>query len=242
MTSADRPTGICFDYGRTLVDFARPVAAIAAAGATLAAELPLAGSSWTGTAGELGLALDRLVDQLVAEGQRADPWREVDIEVIHQEALHRLLGVRPSPELSASAGAALQRAWATGVVPIEPAREVLATLKERGFRLALCSNAPFPAQLMHQQLERLDLRRYLDAVLFSSEIGWRKPDPRIFAEMLRRFRLPAQAVWFLGDEWEADIEGARAAGMRAILAPGSRAPVAGAEQLAQWSDLLVLLS
>jgi putative hydrolase of the HAD superfamily len=78
-------------------------------------------------------------------------------------------------------------------------------------------------------------------VLFSSEIGWRKPDPRVFTEILGRMGLPARSVWFVGDEWVADIEGARDAGMRAILAPGATAPMAGAEQLTQWDDLLALL-
>jgi len=241
VTSADRPAGICFDYGRTLVDFTRPETAIAAAGVSLAQELPLAESGWNGTPGEFALALDRLVDQRIDAGQRADPWREVEFEVIHREAMHQLLGAWPSREVSDRVGTVLQRAWVEGVAPIEPAREVLATLKERGLRLALCSNAPFPPQLMHEQLERFQLRRYFDAVLFSSEIGWRKPDPRIFAEMLKRLGLPARSVWFLGDEWEADIEGATAAGMRAILAPGARARREGAEQLARWGDLLTLL-
>lgn len=241
MTRPDPPAGICFDYGCTLVVIARPVAAIAAAGENLAAGLPLAGSSWSGTAGEFALALDQLVDQLVGEGQRADPGREVDIQAIHREALQQLLGAPPSPEVSAQVGADLQRAWVSGVSPIEPAREVLAKLRERGMRLGLCSNAPYPPALMREQLERLDLHQYFDAVLFSSEIGWRKPDPRVFTEILGRMGLPARSVWFVGDEWVADIEGARDAGMRAILAPGAKAPMAGAEQLTRWDDLLALL-
>jgi putative hydrolase of the HAD superfamily len=241
VTPADRPTGICFDYGRTLVDFARPDAALAAAGASLARELALAESSWIGTAGEFALALDQRVDRLIDQGQRADRWREVQFELVHRKAMHQLLGIWPSQEISARVGTTLQRAWVEGVDPIEPARAVLGKLKERGMRLALCSNAPFPPQLMYEQLERLQLDWYFDAVLFSSEIGWRKPDQRVFAEMLRRLSLPARSVWFLGDEWEADIQGATAAGMRAILVPGAKAPPEGAEQLLRWGDLLTLL-
>jgi HAD superfamily hydrolase (TIGR01509 family) len=239
--SPDRPTGICFDYGRTLVDFTRPDAALAAAGASLAGELPLAASGWRGTPGDFALALDQLVDRLIDEGQRANQWREVDFDLVHREAMHQLLGTWPSEEVSSQVGATLQRAWWEGVAPIEPARSVLGDLKERGMRLALCSNAPFPPPLMYEQLERLRLSRYFDAVLFSSEIGWRKPDPRVFAEILKRLGLPARSVWYLGDEWEADIEGATAAGMRAILAPGVKAPKEGAEQLSRWGDLLTML-
>ncbi|MGA7173658.1 MAG: HAD family hydrolase, partial [Candidatus Dormiibacterota bacterium] len=238
VTLAERPIGIGFDYGHTLVDFTRPDAAIAAAGETLAEELDLGSSKWVGTPGEFALALDQLVDQLIDERQRANRWREVDFEELHQLGMHLLLGRWPSDQLSELVGVTVQRAWVEGVAPIEPARAILAQLKEQGIRLALCSNAPFPSRQMHEQLERFQLVGYFDAVLFSSEIGWRKPDPRIFAEMLHRLGLPARSVWFIGDEWEADIKGATAAGIKAILAPGARAPEAGADQLTAWSDLL----
>jgi HAD superfamily hydrolase (TIGR01509 family) len=241
VTGRDLPAGICFDYGFTLVDFARPVAAIAAAGEGMAGELPLADSGWGGTAGEFAVALDQLIDRLIGEGYSEIGWREVDIEAIHQAALHQLLRSQGSAELSAEFGAALQRAWVEGAAPVIPALKVLQQLRERGVRIGLCSNAPYPPALMYEQLDRLDLRRYFDAVLFSSEIGWRKPDPRIFSEILARMGLPASSVWFLGDDWEADIKGAQRAGMRAILAPGAKAPGAAAEQLSQWEDLVSLL-
>ncbi|HUY24883.1 MAG TPA: HAD family hydrolase [Candidatus Saccharimonadales bacterium] len=241
MTAPGLPAGICFDYGSTLVDFTRPVAAIAAAGESLAAKLPLAGSAWKGTAGEFALALDLLLDRLIDDAHRELSVREVDIESIHREATQQLLGCVLNPELSAELEAALQRAWVAGASPVRPALTVVNQLKERGLRIGLCSNAPYPPALMYEQLDQLDLRRYFDAVLFSSEIGWRKPDPRIFAELLMRMGLPASSVWFVGDEWGADIEGARGVGMAAILAPAAAAPFAAAAQLSQWGDLVKLL-
>lgn len=241
MTRPALAAGICFDYGSTLVDFTRPVGAIAAAGEGLAGELPLAGSAWNGTAGEFAVALDVLVDRLIGEGHRELGTREVDIEAIHQEATQQLLGRVLNPDLSAELGAALQRAWVAGANPVGPALKVVNQLRERGVRIGLCSNAPYPPALMYEQLDRLDLRQYFDAVLFSSEIGWRKPDPRIFSELLTRIGLPASSVWFVGDEWEADIEGARGVGMPAILAPAAKAPVVTAAQLSHWDDLVKLL-
>ncbi len=241
MSKAERPLGICFDYGRTLVEFTRPEAAIAKAGAGLAQELALDETSWRGTAAEFALELDRLVDEMVDTEQRADPWREVDFKTLHREAMRSLMGCRPDAETSDRVANALQRAWIQGVMPIESARRVVARLHEQGMPLGLCSNAPFPPHLMDEQLEHLGLRQYFDATLFSSEIGWRKPDPRIFAEMLDRLGLAAESVWFLGDEWEADIQGASAAGMRPILAPGASGLGSGVERLARWDDLLALL-
>lgn len=242
MTRPALAAGICFDYGSTLVEFSRPVAAIAAAGEALAGKLPLGGSVWNGTAGEFAVALDLMLDRLIAEGHRELGTREVDIEAIHQEAIQRLLGCALNPELSTELGVALQRAWVAGASPVEPALRVLDQLKARGVRVGLCSNAPYPPALMYEQLDRLELRRYFDAVLFSSEIGWRKPDPRIFSELLTRLGLPPSSVWFVGDEWEADIEGARGVGMRAILTPAAKAPDEAAAQLSHWGDLVKLVS
>ncbi|MGA8207922.1 MAG: HAD family hydrolase, partial [Candidatus Dormiibacterota bacterium] len=241
MTRPALPAGICFDYGSTLVEFSRPVAAIAAAGEDLAGKLPLGGSAWHGTAGEFAVALDLLLDRLIAEGHRELGTREVDIEGIRKQAIQQLLGCDLNPELDAELEVGLQRAWVAGAHPVEPALRVLDQLKARGVRIGLCSNAPYPPALMYEQLDRLDLRRYFDAVLFSSEIGWRKPDPRIFSELLTRLGLPPGSVWFVGDEWEADIEGARRVGMRAILTPAATAPDQVREQLSHWVDLVKLV-
>jgi HAD superfamily hydrolase (TIGR01509 family) len=241
VTGPDVPEGICFDYGSTLVNFERPVAAIAAAGEGLVADLPLSGGAWSGRAGEFAVALDLLLDQLIAEGHRDRGDREVDIDAIHADAIRQLLGRDLSPQLTARLEAALQRAWVEGAAPVEPALQALRRLREQGVQIGLCSNAPYPPALMYEQLDRLDLRRYFDAVVFSSEIGWRKPDPRIFSEVLARMALPANSVWFVGDDWEADIKGAQHAGMRALLAPGVTAPDGSAEQLGRWEDLENLL-
>jgi HAD superfamily hydrolase (TIGR01509 family) len=241
VTGPDVAAGICFDYGSTVVNFERPMAAIAAAGERLAAELPLAGSAWSGSAGEFAVALDLLLDRLIAEGHDVLGDEEVAIKAIHADAVRQLLGRDLPPKLTARLQAALQRAWVEGAAPVESALAALRRLREQSVRTGLCSNAPYPPALMYEQLDRLDLRRYFDAVLFSSEIGWRKPDPRIFSEVLARMALPASSVWFVGDDWEADIKGAQRAGMRALLAPGAMAPDESAEQLSQWEDLPRLL-
>ncbi len=56
-----------------------------------------------------------------------------------------------------------------------------------------------------------------DAVLTSSRIGYRKPHPEIYAAALRRAGCPPTEVLFVGDNVRADVQGPRAAGMRAVL-------------------------
>ena len=70
---------------------------------------------------------------------------------------------------------------------------------------------------LHDVLERTRLRPLLDAVVTSAEFGAAKPDPSIFHHALALAgATPAEAV-HAGDDVEADVEGARAAGIAAVL-------------------------
>jgi len=95
------------------------------------------------------------------------------------------------------------------------ARETLETLRARGYRLGLVSNTPWgtPDYLWRGQLERFDLDRFFEVIHFSSDVGFRKPDRRIFRLTLKRLGARPETALFVGDEPEADIGGARAAGI-----------------------------
>ena len=87
-------------------------------------------------------------------------------------------------------------------------------LRGRGIRLGVVSN--FDGRLV-RVCEALNIDRYLDAIVMSARSGYAKPDPRIFAVALGRLGVgPAEAV-HVGDSMTEDVEGARAAGLRAVL-------------------------
>ncbi len=98
------------------------------------------------------------------------------------------------------------------------ARETLAVLRARGYRLGLVSNTPWgsPDYLWRGQLERFGLARFFEVTCFSSDVGFRKPDPRIFRAALKALDVPAGRAVFIGDEPEADIGGAHAAGLGSV--------------------------
>ncbi|MHB8554502.1 MAG: HAD hydrolase-like protein, partial [Candidatus Dormibacteria bacterium] len=60
--------------------------------------------------------------------------------------------------------------------------------------------------------------------------------------LLSELGIKASESWYVGDELEADIEGARAAGMLPLLAPRAglpeRARELGAEALISWAELV----
>jgi len=62
-------------------------------------------------------------------------------------------------------------------------------------------------------LVAIGLDDYFEANLSAREAGMLKPDPRIFGMLLQRSGLRAPAVAHVGDDPEADVEGARGAGV-----------------------------
>ena len=93
---------------------------------------------------------------------------------------------------------------------------VLGELGAAGYPMGLVSNVALLPHLMREDLERLGIAPHLRASVFSSEVGVRKPDPRIFAEALERMAVgPAETV-FVGDRLYDDVSGAQAVGMRAV--------------------------
>jgi putative hydrolase of the HAD superfamily len=112
----------------------------------------------------------------------------------------------------------------------EPARQLgdsthalLDSLRERGLRTGLVSNAFDPGWLLHNDLERMGLAERLHAAVFSSEIGKRKPHEAIFAAALESLGVEAERALFVGDRRFEDIRGAKEAGMTTVQAYWFRA-------------------
>ena len=91
---------------------------------------------------------------------------------------------------------------------------LLDELRRRGLRLGLISNWD---ERLPRLLDGLGLAGRLDAVVYSQEVGAEKPDGRIFAAALDRLSLPPARVLHVGDRRRHDLEGAQAAGLRALL-------------------------
>jgi HAD superfamily hydrolase (TIGR01509 family) len=185
----------------------------------------------------LGPELDSLVDQLVAQAHRDDPVREVDIYWAYGRALQATLGLTPTPAQIRDVCHLLQLPWRDAITVDEEAAATLRQLQQDGARLGLLSNSPYPAHLMREMLAGQGLQQRFDAIVFSSEVGVRKPAPQAFAALLDRLSTPPADSWFVGDEWQADIEGSRRAGMTPILSPRG-----GAEQGEASSDVVRLKS
>jgi HAD superfamily hydrolase (TIGR01509 family) len=112
----------------------------------------------------------------------------------------------------------------------EPARllgstthALLDSLRQRGLKLGLVSNAFDPEWLLVRDLEQMGLAERLDVAVFSSAVGMRKPHPVIFEHALDRLGVLPKRVLFVGDRLYEDMRGAGELGMTTVQALWFRA-------------------
>jgi putative hydrolase of the HAD superfamily len=106
------------------------------------------------------------------------------------------------------------------------AAPALRELRALGARLVVVSNWDVS---LHERLDETGLAPLVDAVVASAEVGHAKPDGAIFALALERAGVPAAAALHAGDSLDADVAGALAAGLRAVLVARDGAVAAPAD-------------
>jgi HAD superfamily hydrolase (TIGR01509 family) len=180
----------------------------------------------------------RLTEYFESEGLEFDNWRHDVLYHVFQphdreyspamprEArnayLQRLaarlfdsLNVRVAPEsLPGHAARIWELIGPTSLVVFPEVDRVLRTLRSAGIRTAIVSN--WMRGLGHFCVE-LGIADGFDHVLASAELGMKKPEPEIFAEACRRLGAAPGRTLHVGDTVIDDLEGARNAGLHALL-------------------------
>jgi putative hydrolase of the HAD superfamily len=95
--------------------------------------------------------------------------------------------------------------------PTADTLETLHALRARDKKLGIITNGP--TRWQSRKLESLGITPLFDTILISESEGFEKPDGRIFARALERCGVLASESIFVGDHPEADIAGAKAAGL-----------------------------
>jgi len=90
----------------------------------------------------------------------------------------------------------------------------LDALRAAGLRLSLASNAE---PLLRRKLAELGLAQRFDHLAISGEVGVEKPNPRFFLGALDVLGVSPERAVHVGDLYEVDVVGARAAGLAAIM-------------------------
>ena len=100
------------------------------------------------------------------------------------------------------------------VRPFDGALDVLSVLRKRGHRLGLLTNGS--AEFQRKKLTRYDLEPMFELILIEGELGYGKPDQRVFAGALAHFGVPPSRACMIGDNLEADVLGACTLGITRI--------------------------
>ncbi|MEO8897408.1 MAG: HAD family hydrolase [Candidatus Dormibacter sp.] len=222
---------VLFDYGLTLVDFERPDVAIEAAHAEIARCIAQAGHAAPSPDTLLAEVHDR-VEAEVRDHEGRGALEEIDIVDVEGRAF-AALGLHLDDKLRDRCSRIAQEAWFHGVRAYPEVGEVLGSLRDAGMRLGICSNAAYRPASMRDQLRHVGIADLVDVAVFSSEVGWRKPSPKIFSAALEALGATAGGTVFVGDRLREDVGGAHRAGMRAVLVerrPGRAAEATAAKK------------
>jgi HAD superfamily hydrolase (TIGR01549 family) len=208
---------VLFDYGLTLVTFTYPRQALLG---VLERVRPWLGADAPDPETVMRTVLEPLEDELDGFGEDEvdymdfyeKAWRRAGLEV-PRETLWRILDLE-------------QQCWDRSLTLAPGALETLQALRVRGFKTALASNAPFPPAMMRRQVRGNGIAERVDAVVFSSEVGRRKPAPELYQAALDRLGVAAAEALYVGDRLVEDYEGPRRLGLQAVLCRAlARTPV-----------------
>lgn len=199
---------VVFDYGQTLVTFEYPRAELVRALDRIRDRLPPAAPGGEEIVDRVLRPLEALLDtpgahEVDYEGAYAAAWAAAGVPL---DAAQLELAMDEE-----------QRVWDRAARLAPPALAVLSGLRERGFLIGIASNAPFPARFLHRQLDFVGIAPLVDCARFSSEVGWRKPDPRLYRSVLECLGVSPPDVLFVGDRVDLDYDVPRRLGMRALV-------------------------
>jgi putative hydrolase of the HAD superfamily len=173
-------------------------------------------------------------------------FREVAIPQRVVRVLARLRGMEvPSREArwddltAATYSSPDEVAWATDVysgtfVELVSVPDRVGPMLERlsgRYRLAVLSNWPL-ASTIDRYVEAAGWARWMHAVVVSERVGTIKPHPHIFRSASDALEVEPGAILHIGDDWAADVVGAKAAGWRAgyLHAPRGASPLPESER------------
>jgi FMN phosphatase YigB (HAD superfamily) len=198
------------DYGNTIVEFDRPqIDGLHRRFHEALGRIPVLPP--------IGLdRLSRTIDYVCAIPHLGHPptFRELtpheQMEVLLREAYGGELAL--TTDLIGECDRLLQDLFVDSIA-IEPAAASWLARSTERVRIGLVSNYPC-GKALRSSLERVGILSHLDPVVISGEVGWVKPHASPFRIALDALGLPPEKVLFVGDRWDADMIGARDAGMK----------------------------
>ena len=234
------PKMILFDYGQTLVNEGK----FDGIKGTEAVLKYATQNKYNHTAEEVQAAADAINKEL----GRFDPLRRhlFQVEVpnhMFTAYLYESMGI----ELSLSPKEIDKVFWdaAAPGVPTEGIGDFLAFLKKQGIRTGVISNISYCGEAVKERISSVIPSHEFEFILATSEYMYRKPHKRIFELALEKANLSPEEVWYIGDQYECDIVGARNAGIFPVWYIGAiDLPYSEKEDvltIREWKELISIL-
>ena len=111
-------------------------------------------------------------------------------------------------------GDAYSRLRDAGMAPLPEAIDTVRWLRESGRRLALLTNGAGVAQ--RKKLARFKIEDLFDAIFVEGEVGFGKPDERVYRRALDALGVEPRDAWMVGDNLEWDVAAPQKLGMSGV--------------------------
>lgn len=106
--------------------------------------------------------------------------------------------------------------WTDYLHPIEGMEDLVAELKEKGYKIYLLSNASFN---QHNYWEKIPVHKYFDGKIVSCDVGEVKPFREIYEALYKKFNIKPEESFFI-DDLIINIFGANRTGMAGYVFTG----------------------
>jgi putative hydrolase of the HAD superfamily len=202
----------------------KPKGVLIDCGGTLLEEIffdPQRGNEWLFAQAEyrpLNVTMDQVLDRAVMVTNKAAARREeFHIETpwsVQTRLIHEFFGLhfaRSVEDLELGF-------WkeSVGMRAFPGAFEALEELHRYDIPVGVVSNCIFGSHILQYELAKHGLAGNLRFVMVSAEYSVVKPSVLLFEIAAARLAREAEDIWFIGDRWDTDIIGARAAGMKPV--------------------------
>lgn len=236
-----RPKMILFDYGQTVAD-EKKFDGVAGTRAVLRYATK---NKHNRTAEDIQAAADAINSEL----GRFDPERRhlFQIEVpnhMFTAYLYQSMGI----ELSLTSKEIDRIFWnaAAPAVPTDGIEDFLAFLYEQKIRTGVISNITYSGEIVADRINHLVPQNHFEFIISTSEYMFRKPSRRIFELALEKAELPPGDVWYIGDNYQCDVVGARNAGLFPVWYTGASHSIHDDKKgqtpvISHWVELINML-
>jgi len=230
------PKMILFDYGQTLVN-ERKFDGVKGTAEVMNYAVK---NKHNYTAEDVQNAANAINDEL----GRYDPARShlIQVEVpncMFLPYLYESMGI----ELALSNKERDQIFWdaASPGAPTEGMLEFLDFLKKQGIRTGVISNITYCGEAVKDRIDNVVIGHDFEFIIATSEYMFRKPNKRIFQLALEKADLNPEDVWYIGDNYECDVVGARNAGIFPVWYVGAKEATYAEKEdvlvIKKWADL-----